>query len=937
MTIVVTARLKGGGVFVPGEKVECLLIFTNKTAHNSIPTTSNPSLFNNTSSRDVSKGINNENIHNTQHKQLLNNRPRSFTESFTKDESKPNSIDTKNLKINTNIKERKYSVSSPRTPISISSNYSPRFDKAVQEEYRALGLVQINGKAYSKSKYLKEDAFANIKMAEVNGINTIENSSQHNLRIQGDNTNSTRMSQDSVGPRKSMALDSLWFWRSGNTLQDEGSKPNERRIGGGFADKLGAAAEQGQKSIIESKQKLTLFETQTKIIFSELRLSPGESRTYLISMELLDNISPSFNHQTMSVEYEIVVFIKRQIMDNHSYILRIPFVVVSYQQNIKNINEIPNLIIQKPPEITCNQIMKETKLTNELTPINSETHLKTEKSLDELDIDIDGYTIKIESAKNDPEENEQEIILKEINMLSKNLLEDEYISKLIEKYKKDSTSDISSTSQSNTNGTELLSKQVKSPRSIFFKSIKEANNQNSPSSFSLLSNGEKVASIWLPKTTYQLGDIITGKIEFRSFLDGIAVNHNVPSYQLSIWLESFEEVDQLYSKISVDKLKKITTCVHAEYHTFCRGYQQIGFMLHTSGLVPSKIDNAKAGRKNFGLTNITPKRQKAADILMGGHLSPQLRNKLSSFSWHLRVEIVVFDTKYANLTPKTPLSNRYLIDRSKTHQVGDTQQNNKKDVGHNLTPIIPNNLRNSLEMSGGTIPIDRLSISNYQPEYSVSDLVLASVAGYPPALVPPSTQKSKNGLINSESTSTGNKQQENLGNNEESVGKENKIDENEAKRGKESEKKSSSLGNLVVNTRLKNAKRVRMGFETLDEIRVDSLQGEIPLNIIPSLGSLKAIYPNNKNKKIYQKNSKLGKNIMNNMDQNENYISKEPIYDEIGKSANEFIRSLDGHEPSITETLDYSNSSDGNSEDEENLCMKPEFDIELDAIWTGLV
>ncbi|KAI8321283.1 hypothetical protein GQ54DRAFT_262039, partial [Martensiomyces pterosporus] len=103
------------------------------------------------------------------------------------------------------------------------------------------------------------------------------------------------------------------------------------------------------------------------------------------------------------------------------------------------------------------------------------------------------------------------------------------------------------------------------------RNIQAICRRRAPVSFSLSQGGGSVASVWLPKRVYQLGDMVTGKIEFHAT--------SIHVYQVSIWLESVEAVGGQFSNYDPGRTEELTRRVHAEHHEFCRGTATMGFAL----------------------------------------------------------------------------------------------------------------------------------------------------------------------------------------------------------------------------------------------------------------------------------------------------------------------------------------------------------------------
>ncbi|KAJ2841955.1 Golgi membrane exchange factor (Ric1p-Rgp1p) subunit, partial [Coemansia erecta] len=84
-------------------------------------------------------------------------------------------------------------------------------------------------------------------------------------------------------------------------------------------------------------------------------------------------------------------------------------------------------------------------------------------------------------------------------------------------------------------------------------------------------DGHAVASVWLPKRVYQLGDMVSGRLDIHQGSASV--------YQVSIWLESVETVGSAFASYSQSRTEELTRRVYSEHHEFCRSTQTLGFSL----------------------------------------------------------------------------------------------------------------------------------------------------------------------------------------------------------------------------------------------------------------------------------------------------------------------------------------------------------------------
>nr|CAG8559368.1 2146_t:CDS:2 [Entrophospora candida] len=87
----------------------------------------------------------------------------------------------------------------------------------------------------------------------------------------------------------------------------------------------------------------------------------------------------------------------------------------------------------------------------------------------------------------------------------------------------------------------------------------------------LSKNMRKIAQLCLLKTSYRLGDIVTGIVNFNDAV--------IPSFQVSITLENSEIVESSIAKRPQNQISRQTRKVHGEHHEFCLNSERISFSI----------------------------------------------------------------------------------------------------------------------------------------------------------------------------------------------------------------------------------------------------------------------------------------------------------------------------------------------------------------------
>ncbi|KAJ2844565.1 Golgi membrane exchange factor (Ric1p-Rgp1p) subunit [Coemansia erecta] len=225
--------------------------------------------------------------------------------------------------------------------------------------------------------------------------------------------------------------------------------------------------------------------------------------------------------------------------------------------------------------------------------------------------------------------------------------------------------------------------------------VSKANIQNicrrrAPVSFSLSQEGCTLASVWLPKRTFQLGDMVAGRVDIHHA--GL-----IRVYQISIWLESIELVGNQFANYEPAQTEELTRKVFAEHHGFCRGNSTVGFSLATSPSAASSFES-----------------------------------QLVSNVWQLRIELIIsfdkstgFDMALSAATPFPP---------SQNHQA--------KSPNLNISTTLPSSSDHSSYGFGNAQDREAASVS------SLASAPTSPSLSSPPPVMPlfGSAQQSKSGL-----------------------------------------------------------------------------------------------------------------------------------------------------------------------------------------------
>ncbi|PVU93938.1 hypothetical protein BB561_002933 [Smittium simulii] len=479
MSLYFTARLKQGGIFIAGEDLEGLLVFSNRGNVNNPPQNSS----------SLTQAVLNKNRQNSE----INHSNLSRNHHVGIDSSPTNLYDQSSPDFNPHF--RQFSDSPENITNAGTKN------KASANEYRALGLVQLNGSLVLKSKLVKENFLHSIINEDItNDSNVSPDNLESNSISSNSNISSTVPNSPNIGQA---LLDSILFWNNNPSDYSFIAKNQQKAVGGGFADKLA----------ISTKKKL------------RLTAQNNNSKSEKSEIELINNLSTELSQSQVIRE----LFKKQKLL--------------SKRKTTETTPETYNLSNQK------NTIL----LSGSSDLDQSQENLKTQT-------------------------------IKEILFLTR---------------------------------------------------------KPSQTSFSLNLQNEHVAIVTLNKTNFQIGDSITGQVQFTNKESDTL--KGIPCYQLDIWLESYENINHNFVNLPENNLKNISCTKHSEYHTLCRGYSTVGFSLSSSGNL-SCHSNENITNSKFGLSSKNNSLCKALSLINNSKYAyPQLINHFFSYKWQLKIQVTLLD------------------------------------------------------------------------------------------------------------------------------------------------------------------------------------------------------------------------------------------------------------------------------------------------------
>ncbi|KAJ1855609.1 Golgi membrane exchange factor (Ric1p-Rgp1p) subunit [Coemansia sp. RSA 1853] len=331
-----------------------------------------------------------------------------------------------------------------------------------------------------------------------------------------------------------------------------GSAVRSPPIGGGLGGWVPTSP--ANPSTSRTQRSIPILISSPAVLFSELALAPGESQTFSIRVQLPKALPPSFRGRVACISYDLVVVAKRSMLETSAYVVRIPFRVLAHVGSETEILSFGQPIRMPPDDI---------QLTfQETAPVSTPRNTSPSPVIE--DSGLPGLMSDTEASDDSPlKSTEDDAVIED---LYKQLAASTFLRQCIETVEQEKDTGTTNAPSETVNGDSDAEDAVK-------QHLDNISRRRAPVEFSLSQSGRSVASVWLPRRAYLLGDMITGKVHLYAGNPGI--------YQVSIWLESVETIRDQFSNYNNERNEELTRKVYAEHHGFCRSTSTLSFSLAT--------------------------------------------------------------------------------------------------------------------------------------------------------------------------------------------------------------------------------------------------------------------------------------------------------------------------------------------------------------------
>ncbi|KAG0377787.1 hypothetical protein BGX24_005463 [Mortierella sp. AD032] len=295
-------------------------------------------------------------------------------------------------------------------------------------------------------------------------------------------------------------------------------------IGGGT---LGTVSSSDWRDRANANRLFPVFSTPPSILFVDLNLAPGESCSYTYQIELPSGLPPSHRGKTIRFAYNLVLGVQRGSVHTPAKSVQLPFRLYN---NISELGTRPVYDMMSPV------IWTKDAATSHLV----------------------GQGRHVEKPATNP-------------TLARKQFED-YVEELLQSIQPSSEE----SSPSNTRElTRRESDAYKDEDTIHAQTCLEKvallSRSTSSASYDICKNNVPVAKLSLIKTRFKLGETVHGVISFAS--------REIPTYQISVTLETVEAIEPDFACRSAAQTAKLTKRVHAELHESCIDTMRTSFSL----------------------------------------------------------------------------------------------------------------------------------------------------------------------------------------------------------------------------------------------------------------------------------------------------------------------------------------------------------------------
>jgi hypothetical protein len=323
--------------------------------------------------------------------------------------------------------------------------------------------------------------------------------------------------------------------QGGGVIGVERNKRDSGLLGGfgwgNFGESLGGFLGGGELSSIKdmrgiaSSRSIPLLSTPQSILFVDLRLSPGESKSYKYAFKLPRGLPPSHRGKAIKISYKLVIGTQRPggAKEQQVKSVEVPFRVLG---SVNSFGELLGHDLMSPYII-----------------LRDQARVKTIEST------------SLESS--------QETLTKTTSKPNESTLNDflSYVDELLTKPRHTSSHGLLSPTEAPRSRRRSSIEEPTTAKEAIDMAILCSNtateSQQSANRFEIARSGKRVAVVMLARPAYRLGETITAAIDFT--------DAEIPCYAIHAALETSEKVDNAISLRSEASILRVTRRIHASH------------------------------------------------------------------------------------------------------------------------------------------------------------------------------------------------------------------------------------------------------------------------------------------------------------------------------------------------------------------------------------
>ncbi|KAK5729577.1 Golgi membrane exchange factor (Ric1p-Rgp1p) subunit [Elasticomyces elasticus] len=313
-----------------------------------------------------------------------------------------------------------------------------------------------------------------------------------------------------------------------------------------------------QMKATTGSRSIPLLSTPQSLLFVDLRLAPGESRSYSYRFDLPRGLPPSHRGRALKVQYHLSVGVQRPGTQNVKHV-EVPFRVLgSYNARGETLGHdlmSPYVLLQDTAR-TTSVTPSPSPLSAFATPVTKamskraktpqqglEDFLRYTERLLERSEDLNGALLSPTSPAGSPPLSRKQSVVEQAPTSIKEAID------------------------------------VAVLRSNFAKATgkQKSADAHSTNRFNIARSGQPVAVLTLLRPAYRLGEAVTGVIDFTAPKSTSEVPPQAATYAVLLELESAERVDQSLALRSSASIARVTRKVHAAVHESTLFARQVSF------------------------------------------------------------------------------------------------------------------------------------------------------------------------------------------------------------------------------------------------------------------------------------------------------------------------------------------------------------------------